>query len=83
MRHGDEEQGHSAQDEQGEGGTGTGVGPGIVVFNPDGLIAVDHTLDGLAHDLDRNDDAESCVAKGKIRFVGKLRTKITLSQLHT
>lgn len=62
MRHGDEEQGDSAQDEQGERGAGTGVGPGIVVFNPDGLVAVDHTLDGLAHDLDRNDDAEACVA---------------------
>lgn len=63
MGHGDEEQGDSAEDEQGEGGTGAGKRPGVVVFNPDGLITVDHTLDGLAHDLDRNDDAKTCVPK--------------------
>lgn len=63
MRHGDEEQGHSTQDEQGEGGAGAGERPGVVVFNPDGLIAGNHTLDGLAHHLHGNDDAQACVAK--------------------
>lgn len=65
MGHGDEEQGASAEDKQGEGGTGAGEGPGVVVFDPDGLIAVDHTLDGLAHDLDGDDDAEPCAPKQK------------------
>lgn len=58
--HGDEEQGHAAQDEQGEGGAGAGEGPGVVVFDPDGLVAGDHALDRLAHHLHRNDDAETC-----------------------
>lgn len=58
--HGDEEQGHAAEDEQGEGGAGAGEGPGVVVFNPDGLVAGDHALDRLAHHLHRNDDAETC-----------------------
>lgn len=57
--HGDEEQGHAAQDEQGEGGTGAREGPGVVVLNPDGLVAGDHALDRLAHHLHRNDDAEA------------------------
>lgn len=65
MRHGDEEQGDSTQDEQGEGSTSAGKGPGIVVFNPDGLITVNHTLDGLAHYLDRDDDAKACMPKQK------------------
>lgn len=60
MGHGDEEQGHAAQDEQGEGGAGAGEGPGVVVFDPDGLVAGDHALDRLAHHLHRNDDAETC-----------------------
>lgn len=57
MWHGDEEQGDSTEDEQGEGGAGACKGPGVVVFNPDGLIAVDHALDGLAHYLDGNENA--------------------------
>lgn len=57
--HGDEEQGHAAQDEQGEGGTGAREGPGVVVLDPDGLVAGDHALDRLAHHLHRNDDAEA------------------------
>lgn len=57
--HGDEEQGHAAQDEQGEGGAGAGERPGVVVLDPDGLIAGDHALDRLAHHLHRNDDAEA------------------------
>lgn len=61
--HGDEEQGNSAEDEQGEGGAGAGKGPGVVVFNPDGLITVNHALDRLAHYFDRNDDAKACVPK--------------------
>lgn len=67
--HGDEEQGHAAQDEQGEGGAGAGEGPGVVVFDPDGLIAGDHALDRLAHHLHRNDDAETC---GRTRTVAPL-----------
>lgn len=63
MGHGDEEEGDSAEDEQGKGGAGTGKGPGVVVFNPDGLIAVNHALDGLAHHLDADDYAEACVPK--------------------
>lgn len=63
MGHGDEEQGDSAEDEQGEGGAGAGKGPGVVVFNPDGLVTVNHALDRLAHYFDRNDDAKAC--KGK------------------
>lgn len=57
MWHGDEEQGDSTEDEQGEGGAGACKGPGVVVFNPDGLIAVDHALDRLAHYLDGNENA--------------------------
>lgn len=61
--HGDEEQGDSAEDEQREGGAGAGEGPGVVVLDPDGLIAVDHALDGLTHDLDGDDDAKACAPK--------------------
>lgn len=73
MWHGDEEQGTSTEDEQGEGGTGASKGPGVVVFNPDGFIAVDHTLDRLAHYLDRNDDAKACGAKQKDWVAGKCK----------
>ncbi len=65
MGHGDEEQGDSTEDEQGEGGAGARKGPGVVVFNPDGLVAVNHTLDRLAHYLNRNDDAKACIPKQK------------------
>lgn len=61
MRHGDEEQGDAAEDEQRKGGTGAGKGPGVVVFNPDGLITGDHALHRLAHYFDRDDDAKACV----------------------
>lgn len=71
MGHGDEKQGHSTQDEQGEGSASAGEGPGIVVFDPDGLITVNHTLDGLAHYLNRNDDAKACVPKQREGVVGK------------
>lgn len=59
VRHGDEEQRHPAQDEQREGGARAGERPGVVVLDPNGLVAVDHPLDGLAHHLHRDDDAEA------------------------
>lgn len=62
VRHGDEEEGDATEDEQGEGGAGAGEGPGVVVFNPDGLITVNHTLDRLPHYFDRDDDAKACKA---------------------
>lgn len=65
VRHGDEEQGHPAQDEQGEGGARAGERPGVVVLDPNGLVAVDHPLDGLAHHLHRDDDAKACGPKRK------------------
>lgn len=67
VRHGDEEQRHPAQDEQGEGGARAGERPGVVVLDPDGLVAVDHPLDGLAHHLHRDDDAKACGPKRQKR----------------
>lgn len=81
--HGDEEQGDSTQDEQGEGGASAGKGPRIVVFDPDGLITVNHPLDRLAHYLNRNDDAKACVPKQKEWVAGKSRfTHINANSVH-
>lgn len=83
MRHGDEKQGDSAEDEQGEGGAGAGEGPGVVVFNPDGLITVYHTFDRLPHYLDRDDGAKAWVPKRKEWFVmGKIVFFQLLLQFH-
>jgi len=67
--HGDKKQGNPTEDEQCEGSTSAGKRPGVVVFNPDGLITVDHSLDRLTHDLNRNDDAKACVPKQNKRLV--------------
>lgn len=61
MWHGDKEQGDSAEDEQHEGGAGTGERPRVVVFNPNGLVTVNHSLDWLTHYLNRDDDAKACM----------------------
>lgn len=81
MGHGYEEQGGSTEDEEGEGCTGTGKGPGVVVFNPDGLITVNHALDRLSHYLNRNNDAKACVAKQK-EWVSTGRMKQMLTSCH-
>lgn len=66
VRHGDEEQRHPAQNKQGEGGACAGEGPGVVVLDPDGLVTVNHPLDGLAHHFHGDDDAKACgPRKGK------------------
>lgn len=83
MGHGDEEQGGAAEDEEGEGGAGAGEGPGVVVFDPDGLVAVDHPFHRLTHYLHRNDDAEACVPeqreKQMLHFRGADCVDITVS----
>lgn len=83
MGHGDEEQGDSTQDEQGEGGASAGKGPGVVVFNPDGLITVNHTLDRLPHYLDRNDDAKACMPKQKEWVAGKKKKKSFFTHINS
>ena len=55
----DQEEGDAADEEQDEGGAGTGEGPGVTVLNPDCLLAVNHPLHGLSHHFNRDDDAET------------------------
>lgn len=55
----DEEERDAADEEQHEGGAGTGEGPGVTVLDPGCLLAVNHPLHGLSHDFYRDDDAET------------------------
>lgn len=74
VRHGDQEQRHPTQNKQGEGGACAGERPGVVVLDPDGLVTVDHPLDGLAHHLHRDDDAKACGPEKKAQ---KTNEKVT------
>lgn len=60
VRHGDDEQAQTAQEEKSEGCAGAGEWPRVVVLDPYGLIAVNHALDRLPHDLHGDDDAQAC-----------------------
>lgn len=80
MGHGDEEEGHAAQDEDGEGGAGAREGPWVVVLDPDGLVAVDHPPDRLTHDFHRDDDAQACGQDNR-DFIAALRSSGQLSLL--
>lgn len=58
-RKGEEQEGDAAEEEEDEGGAGAGEGPAVIVVDPDGVLAVDHALHRLAHDLHRDEDAET------------------------
>lgn len=60
VRHGDDEQADTAQEEESKGCTGAGKWPRVVVLDPYGLIAVNHALDRLPHDLHGDDDTQAC-----------------------
>lgn len=64
-RQGEEEEGEAAEEEEDEGGACAGEGPGVVVLDPDGVLAVDHALHRLPHDLHRDEDAETCGQRGR------------------
>lgn len=51
VRHGDDQQGDPAEEQQDEGSAGACKGPRVVVLDPDGFIAVNHAFDRLSHDL--------------------------------
>lgn len=59
-RQGEEEQGEAAQEEEHEGSACAGEGPGVIVLDPDSVLAVDHALHRLPQDLHRDEDAEAC-----------------------
>lgn len=44
MGHGEEKEGNPTEEEEGEGYAGADEGPGVVVFNPDGLLTLNHPL---------------------------------------
>lgn len=64
-RQGEEEEGEAAEEEEDEGGACAGEGPGVVVVDPDGVLAVDHALHRLPHDFHRDEDAETCGQRGR------------------
>lgn len=58
-RQGEEQQGQAAQEEEHEGRAGAGKGPGVIVLDPDRVLAVDHALHRLPQHLHRDEDAET------------------------
>lgn len=59
-RQGEEQEGEAAEEEEDKGGAGAGEGPGVGVLDPRRVLAVDHALHRLPHDLHRDKDAETC-----------------------
>lgn len=49
LGHGEEQEGDAGEEEEDEAGAGTSEGPGVVVLDPDGLLALDHAFHRLAH----------------------------------
>lgn len=58
-RQGEEQESQAAEEEEAEGRAGAGEGPGVIVLDPDSVLAVDHALHRLPCDLHRDEDAET------------------------
>ena len=59
MGHREEEKGDAGEEEEDKASTGTRERPGVGVLDPDGVLTLNHALDGLTHHLHRDDGAES------------------------
>lgn len=60
LRHGDDQQGDAGEKEEDEPAAGASKRPGVVIFDPDGVLALNHALDGLSHHFQRDEGAEAC-----------------------
>lgn len=60
LGHGEEQEGDASEKEEDEGGAGTSEGPGVVVLDPDRVLALDHALDRLPHHFQWDEGAETC-----------------------
>lgn len=60
LGHGDYKEGNPAEEEEDEGYAGADEGPGVVVLNPDSLLALNHPYNRLPHHLHRNDGTYTC-----------------------
>lgn len=45
LGHGEDEEGDPSEEEQDEGGAGTGEGPAVVIQIPDSVLTLNHALD--------------------------------------
>lgn len=64
LRHGDDQQGDAGEKEEDEPAAGASKRPGVVIFDPDGVLALNHALDGLPHHFQRDEGAEACRGDG-------------------
>lgn len=59
LGHGEDQEGDASKKEEDEGGAGASEGPGIVIFDPDCVLTLNHAFDWLSHHLQWDEGTEA------------------------
>lgn len=65
LGHGEQQEGDASEKEEDEASAGTSKGPGVVVFDPDCVLALDHAFDWLTHHLQWDEGTETWEREGE------------------
>lgn len=77
LGHGENQEGNTSEEEENKGGAGTSKGPGVVVFDPYCVLALNHSFDWLTHHFQWDEGAETW--EGEICVKIKYRNKLPWS----